>query len=138
MRSELRQQLQAMLEKARRSLKAARKHWHEGDYDFACLRAYYAVFHVMQAALLTKGLTFSKHSGVISGFAQHFLRPGIFPREFGEAITKLRRDRETGDYGYLLQISREEAEQDLRHAEEIVERVAAYVEEFMAKLAGER
>lgn len=138
MSDELRQQLQAMLEKARRSLKAARKHWQEGDYDFAVVRAYYAVFHVMQAALLTKGLTFSKHSGVISGFAQHFLKPGIFPRQLSQAIAQLRRDRETGDYGYLLQLGREESEQDLQHAEEIVERVAAYVEEFMSKSAGER
>lgn len=31
---------------------------------------------------------------------QEALRQGIFPANFGEAIQRLRKDRELGDYGY--------------------------------------
>lgn len=130
----LRNQLQAMLDKAQRTLKAARQHFQAGDHDFASSKAYYAVFHVMQAALLTKGLTFSKHAGVIGAFAQHFLKAGFFPKEWSRAIQKLRHNRETGDYGYLLSIGQEEAQEDLKKAEEIVKAVERYVLAFMQGL----
>ena len=52
--STLAAQLQAMVEKAERSLGAARRHLETKDYDFASSAAYYAIFHMMQAALLTK------------------------------------------------------------------------------------
>jgi len=61
-------------------------------------RAYYAVFHIMQAALLTKNLTYKKHSGVISAFSKQFIKTGIFPKEFARYIKSLRSDRETSDY----------------------------------------
>ena len=70
----LRQQLQAMTDKAKRALRAARKHLAERDADFASSKAYYAVFHLMQAALLTKERTYSKHAGMISGFSEHFIK----------------------------------------------------------------
>lgn len=66
----LRQQLQAMIEKGQRTLRAAQDHLDKQDYDFASSKAYYAVFHLIQAALLTKGKTYSKHAGVISGFSK--------------------------------------------------------------------
>ena len=98
-----------MVEKGGRALQAARDHLSKGDADFASSKAYYAVFHLMQAVLLTKGLTFSKHAGVISGFSEHFIKPGIFQAEFGGIIQRLRKDRELGDYGYQISVNIEEA-----------------------------
>jgi uncharacterized protein (UPF0332 family) len=124
--------LAAMLAKARRSLTAAESHLERGEYEFASGRAYYAVFHAMQAALLTKGLTFAKHSGVISAFAQHFLKTDLLPREFGPMVQRLRRDRETGEYSYLESITRAEAKQDCADAAKIV----AAVEHLLRLVAG--
>ena len=126
----LKSQLQAMIQKGQRSLRAARDHLGKGDSDFASSKAYYAVFHLMQAALLTKQKTYSKHAGVISGFSEHFIKTGIFPAAFGEAIQRLRKDRELGDYAYQLSLSREEAERDVKTASEIVERLVAYLRPF--------
>lgn len=123
-------ELEAMAGKARRSLRAARGHFETGDYDFACSKAYYAVFHMMQAALLTKGLGYSKHSGAISGFSQHFIRAGTFPRSFGQAIQRLRNHRETGDCAYLVSISKETAKEDIELAEAIVAEVESYLRGF--------
>ncbi len=78
--------LRAMILKAHRSLRSAEKQLNENDYDFGTSRAYYAVFYAMEAALLSKGLVFSKHSGVIRGFSEHFVKTGIMPKEFAPII----------------------------------------------------
>ncbi len=124
---QLAQQLRAMVDKAERALKAAQRHLDTGDQDFASSSAYYAVFHMMQAALLTKELTFSKHAGVNSGFSQHFIKTGLFPEEFGQQIQRLRRDREVGDYGYSLTVDPDDAHEDVAVAGQIVSAIKAFV-----------
>ncbi|MBI1852334.1 MAG: HEPN domain-containing protein [Planctomycetes bacterium] len=77
----------------------------------------------MNAALLTKGLTFSKHSGVIAAFSQHLVKTGIIPREVGRKLTRLRRDREIGDYDDSAQGDESSAQIDVSTASEIDDRV---------------
>jgi len=127
----LQEQLGAMIEKGERALQAAKDHLSKSDADFASSKAYYAVFHLMQAILLTKGLTFSKHAGVISGFSEHFIKSGIFPSEFGGIIQKLRKDRELGDYGYQMRVSLEEAGENVEVASQVLEQLKARLQLFM-------
>lgn len=131
----LEHQLAAMVGKAERSLKAAQRHAQEGDYDFASSKAYYAVFHLMQAALLTKRLTFSKHSGVMTGFSEQFIKPGVFPSDFGQKIQRLRRDREIGDYGYALIVDPADAQEDVRLAAQLVLAINDYLKPFLPPAA---
>lgn len=70
-----REQLKAMLKKARRYMKSAETLRLEADYDSAISRLYYAMFYCAEALLLTRGLRFSSHKAVISAFAQHFVKP---------------------------------------------------------------
>lgn len=123
----LRQQLQAMIKKSERALRAAKEHLERNDPDFASSKAYYVVFHLMQAALLTKGKTYSKHAGVISGFSEQFIKTGTFPPSFGEVIQRLRKDRELGDYGYQLSITFEEASRDVKAAGDIANSLLDYL-----------
>jgi len=127
----LREQLKAMIEKSERSLKAAQDHLADGDFDFASSKAYYAVFHLMQAALLTKGKTFSKHAGVISGFSEQFIKTGVFPVHFGGAIQRLRKDRELGDYSYQISVIKEEAANDVKASWEIVNSILKHLQSFL-------
>jgi len=61
-----------------------------GDFRAAVNRAYYAVFYAASAMLLTQGIERSKHSGVLSAFRKHFVRPGLIEAEYssvyGEAL----------------------------------------------------
>jgi len=123
----LTEQLQLMIQKAFRSVKAAYRNIKEGDYDFASSRAYYAAFYVMEAVLLTKNLSFSKHAGVISAFNQHFVKTGIFPKDFSKNISRLFRERETGDYDFVLSINEEDAREDARIAEKMVNMIVEYL-----------
>ena len=123
----LEEQLRLMLQKATRSLNAAQRHIEEGDYDFASSRAYYAAFYAMEAALLTKELSFSRHTGVISGFNQHFIRTAIFPREFSKLIARLFRERQVGDYEFDVSISGDDAREDVRIAQKLLQAITAYL-----------
>lgn len=118
-----------MVRKAIRSIDAARRNFDERDYDFASSRAYYAAFYVMQAALLTKGLSFSKHSAVISAFNQHFIKTGVFPKIFSKLISRLFRERQIGDYDFYPSITKEDARENIEAAETIVKEVKNYLNE---------
>ena len=72
-------QQQALVEHARESLVAAKLLTQAGHHGFAASRAYYSMFYVAEAFLAGKGLSFSKHSGVIAAFAEHFTRTRIVP-----------------------------------------------------------
>ena len=109
-----------MVGKADRSQRAARRHLEEGDADFAIGRAYYAVFYLLEALLLTKGLTFSRHSAVIAAFNEHFVKPGVFPAHVSKTISSLFRDRQIGDYEFSTVLSQADGEGHLRTAEELI------------------
>jgi len=126
---ELIAQLRRMCRKADRALAAASSHVAAGDYDFAVSRAYYAVFYSIEAVLLTQGLVFSKHSGVIAGFNQHFVKTGVFPAEFSKCVARLFRERQLGDYEFDVSASREAAEQGIHDAQDVVSATRQYLEQ---------
>lgn len=130
-REKLNKQLGLMIRKAHRSLEAARVLFEEEDFGAVSAKSYYAVFHVLQAALLTKGLSFSKHLAVINSFSNQFIKTETFPREFSKEIKRLKKNREVGDYEYLKVIQQEEAEEDLKSAGRIVGSIESYIEDFM-------
>lgn len=126
---ELVAQIGAMIAKAQRSMAVARAHLNAGDFDFASCRAYYAAFYCMEAALLTKGRSYSKHSGVISGFGEHFIVTGVFPKDFAKHIARLFRNRQIGDYEFGVSICETDAREDVEHAAVIVQLILDYLRE---------
>jgi uncharacterized protein (UPF0332 family) len=113
--------------KARRSLKAAQRNFQEGDYDFSASRAYYAMFYMAEGALLAKGLSYSKHSGVIAGFWEHFVKAGILPQELHRLLHAGFTNRNIGDYDYHIDFPRDEAERMLTNADRFLEAVQTYL-----------
>ncbi|NUO80204.1 HEPN domain-containing protein [candidate division KSB1 bacterium] len=126
-KAQLQTQLEMMIQKAYRSLASTQTLISSADYDFASSRAYYAVFYAIEAMLLTKQLSFSKHAGVIAAFNQHFIKSGVFPKEFSKMLERLFRNRQMGDYGYEPPLSAEETEEDLRVAQRIVDSIAEHL-----------
>ncbi|ODS34086.1 MAG: hypothetical protein SCARUB_00759 [Candidatus Scalindua rubra] len=51
-------------------------------YRDAVNRAYYAIFSITNAVLLTKKIERSKHAGVEAAFIQHFVKEGVFRSSF--------------------------------------------------------
>lgn len=91
-------EIQKLVEKAERSLAAAGRLLDDGDYDFSVSRSYYAMFYAATAVLLAKGLSFSSHSAVISGFYEHLVKSGLFSKELHKSFHHAFLLRQEGDY----------------------------------------
>ncbi len=96
-------------------------------YDDAVSRAYYAVFHILNAVLFTKGLTFSSHKETIGAFNKEFIKTEIFPKKFSEKIKKLFEGRQISDYDVKKYIDKETAEESIKDTEEIISKCKEYL-----------
>jgi len=120
-------EIASLMARAQRYLKSAEILFQDGDYESSVSRVYYAMFYSAQAMLLTKGLSFSSHKGVISAFGENFIKAGIFPREMGRELNRAFQKRQIGDYEYTFVISKEEAKQVIASGKEFVEKIAQYL-----------
>ena len=111
----------ALLQKAQKSLQAARLLADQGFYDFAVSRAYYAMFYIAEAFLLGEGLAFSKHSAVISAFGERFAKSGRVPQEFHRYLIEGESCRNIGDYDIKPGLSESEAAEQIEHTEKFLE-----------------
>lgn len=110
-----------LLLKARQSLWAARFIL-GGEYpDYAASRAYYAMFYIAEAFLEGEGLSFSKHSAVISAFGREFARTGRVPVKFHQFLIRSQELRNAGDYGEMNAVTANQAADSIAQAEEFLE-----------------
>ena len=121
-------EIDRLVEKGVRSLAAGRRLFQEGDYDFAISRAYYAMFYLAEAALLSRGMTFSSHGAVISAFGRDLVKPGHLSAGLHKALHEGFMERTVGDYEVKESYPRERAEGVLASARDFVAAVRAFVE----------
>lgn len=112
---------EALVRKAHDSLRGAQILASQKLFDFAVSRAYYTMFYVAEAFLLGEGLTFSKHSGVIAAFGQHFAKTGRVSKEFHRYLIDGERKRLTGDYDIGPGLSEREALEEIDHAQKFLD-----------------
>lgn len=111
---------QKLLEKATRSLKAARELNSKGFPDFAASRTYYAMFYIATAFLQGEGLSYSKHSAVIAAFGTRFARTKRIPVQLHRYLIDAERIRLRADYNTELDISETDVEQLISQGEEML------------------
>ena len=87
-----------LVQKAQYSLRAAKILASENLADFAASRAYYAMFYIAEAFLVSENLSFSKHSAVISKFGELFARTGKIDPKFHRYLIDAEQIRLKGDY----------------------------------------
>lgn len=110
-----------LLLKARQSLAAARVLLDTDYPGYAASRAYYTMFYIAEAFLEGEGMSFSKHSAVISAFGREFASTGRVPVEFHRFLREAQEVRNTGDYGELDAVSGDRATQQIARAEQFLE-----------------
>jgi len=125
-------QQQSLVEHARESLDAATLLTQAGHHGFAAARAYYSMFYIAEAFLAGKGLSFSRHSGVIAAFAEHFTRTRIVPEEFHRHLIRGMETRHVGDYDYPGSVSAEDAQVQITRAEQFL----AFAERTLGESTG--
>ncbi len=94
------EELRAMLAKAHRYIASAETLCQQGDYDSAISRLYYAMFYAAEALLFFHGLSFSSHRGVISAFAQHFVKTKTLSPEMYQWLRDGFEKRQISDYEF--------------------------------------
>jgi len=120
--------VRGFLSKAAESIGAANVLLVDGYFDFAASRAYYAMFYAVEALMLDRDLSFSKHSAIIAAFGKEFVKTGMFDSRFHRYMLNAFDLRNAGDYGIIHAVSVENASQAIAEAGELL----AEIEKFLA------
>lgn len=120
-------EIKELMEKAKTSIAATESLFGDGFYDFSASRAYYTMFYATQAVLLTKNLSFSKHSAVISEFGRHFIKEHLLPLKLHRYIANAFDLRQAGDYGSVSVVSKDEVEKLIKQTKEFIKIIEDYL-----------
>ena len=94
-------EIRGYLDKADKYLRSAGLLLREGDVDSAASRLYYSMFYVAEALLLSEGMRFTSHRGVISSFGEKFVKSGRLSPRYHEWLRDAFDKRQYGDYRVL-------------------------------------
>ena len=119
--------IQALIEKAKDSLGAARTLIRDGYHDFAASRAYYAMFYIAAALLMQLGQSYNKHSAVISAFGREYAKRGKIDSKFHRWLIDAQDLRNIGDYGIESHISEDDAISACEWAREFIEQAENFL-----------
>jgi uncharacterized protein (UPF0332 family) len=119
--------LRLYISSAHELLDVARLNLGNDYYGSACNRAYYAIFYAASALLLAKGMSFGKHSAVISAFRQHFIKSGELDARWSEVYQRIMSHRQSSDYDINLRVEKEQADKDVSDAGAFVEEVEQWL-----------
>ena len=121
------------LDRARESLKAAHLMFENALYIPAINRIYYSMFYAVQALLILRESTFSKHGQVKGFFNREFVKTGIFPKEFGRLFNAAFEYRQKFDYVDLITPESGLISEYLAKAEIFIDKLSGFIHE---KLSG--
>lgn len=122
------------LEKAKNTLLDAKKYIGGATLDSTVNRIYYAMFYAVNALLITKGLSSSKHTGILSLFNREFVKKGLIEKQLGKFYSDMFDNRKEGDYKDFVKFEKEDVEVWLKKAEEFINKI----EEITLKAIEER
>jgi len=118
----------AHLKKSVERLRVAEKLFHDGAYEDAVSRAYYAMYHAARAALSSVDVFPRTHEGVVSEFGRKFVLAGVFPKELGKNLADAKAARETYEYSVTSIVGKSEAEAILLNARRFVNTIKRHLE----------
>ena len=108
------------LETARNDLKSARALFSIEDYKGANNRAYYSIFHAINAVHAVSGKAYKRHKDALANFNKNYVKTEIFPRKLGKKIVESEEIRHASDYDDFYIASKEESERQILAADEFI------------------
>ncbi len=115
------------LEQAKENLEEATALADINKYKGASNRAYYAIFHAIKAILALEEVDFKKHSSVIAYFNKNYISTNIFSKDLGKRVSNARYFREKSDYVDFYIITKEECEEQIETAKEMISLAENYL-----------
>jgi len=99
----------------------ARKSLADGDFKWATVQAYYAMFHLARALLYSRGYREKSHRALLLAVRELFVKRGELEEKFIRSFEDAMDLREEADYG--LEFSESGAEMVIGDAEDFLNRV---------------
>ena len=88
---------------------------------------YYSMFYCAEALLLTRDLSFSKHSAVISAFGKEFVKSGDFQKELHGYLIEAFKERQKADYFSDIEFSKDTASEILKKSKEFAKETRKFM-----------
>ena len=99
------------------------------EYKGANNRAYYGIYHAISAIHALDERAYKRHKDALANFNKDYVKTEIFPRSLGKRIAEAEEIRHASDYDDFYIATREEAQEQIATAEELIQRVENYVKE---------
>jgi hypothetical protein len=115
------------MERAAESLEAAALMLEKGMLTSAMNRIYYAMFYSVQAVLITRNATFSKHGQVKGYFNKEFVHKGLFSFHWGKLYNQAFEYRQKFDYVDFEIPSAEVISEFVQHATDFLKEVKSFL-----------
>jgi uncharacterized protein (UPF0332 family) len=121
------------LEKAADDLDTADLMFKNNKLSQSINRSYYSMFHAVRALLALSVLDSKKHTGVISFFNKHYIKPGKIEPEYSKMLSNAFDIRNDSDYDDFYIAPREDAQIQLENAKKFLKRIREYIETVINK-----
>ena len=119
--------LKYRFDRAVETLEVAKERYASGKFRDSNNRSYYAAFYAIKAIYTIRGVDFKKHKTLLANFNKEYVATEIFPREIGRKISTLALIREQSDYNDFYMASKQESQQQVEIAEELITLVREYL-----------
>lgn len=116
------------LEEAKELLVVAKENFAAGHYKSANNRAYYAVFHAINAVFALERVAFKRHKDALGHFNKEYVRTEKFSKELGKRIGKVQDVRHASDYDDFYIASKMETGEQIATAEELIDQVETFIQ----------
>ena len=98
------------------------------EYRGANNRAYYSIFHAINAVHALSGKSYKKHKDAIANFNKEYVKTEIFPRKIGRSIAEAEEIRHASDYDDFYIANKDEAKDLIDTAEKLIELIEEYID----------
>ena len=121
------------MQRAEESLRAAEIMSEKDMFSFAMNRIYYSMFYAVQAALILKGVSFSKHGQVKAYLNRELVKTGIIPISLGRIYNKAFEYRQKFDYVDFAEPDRDLVESYLKEGRVFLDGIKQYLQNTIQK-----
>ena len=117
------------LQIADEDLASANPLWESGQYRGPNNRAYYSIYHTIDAVLSAEGVAFKRHKDTLAYFNKNYVASEIFPRTMGRRIVQAEEIRHSSDYDPFYIASKGGTQKQIETAKDLLD----YARRFIAK-----
>lgn len=115
------------LQKSHEDLKAAKVNLKNRYYAQSLNRSYYTIFHAARALFALDKFESKTHAGVITFFTEKYVLTGKIEKKYSKILTFAEKVRVKSDYMDFFVASKEQAEAQIKNAEEFLTMAENYL-----------